>query len=129
GAQFTAVAPGQMLVARRGTLIWSSDGQNLDLLNGAAAQPMGAAQVQTQALPYGNAANQGGISAQSGGHLQNQPAQLASQPPAPETRVVKLTHETIYRYANPVERSTHLFRLEPVHDSRQQLLDFDLEIF
>jgi transglutaminase-like putative cysteine protease len=37
-------------------------------------------------------------------------------------------HRTTYRYALPVERSTHLLRLFPIHDRLQQLLACDLSI-
>lgn len=116
GAQFTALAPGQMVVARRGTLTWSSDAQGLGALNGGRFAPAGGPQAQVQTQPFPTS------------DMLVQPS-AGPQPPAPEARVVSLTHETIYRYSQPVERSTHLFRLEPVHDSRQQLLDFNLEIF
>src|SRR5690606_13684244 len=42
--------------------------------------------------------------------------------------VLEVVHETVYRYATPVERSTHRFKLEPVQDLRQRLLDYSLEI-
>jgi transglutaminase-like putative cysteine protease len=37
-------------------------------------------------------------------------------------------HRTTYRYALPVERSTHLLRLFPIHDRLQQLLACDLSV-
>jgi transglutaminase-like putative cysteine protease/predicted glutamine amidotransferase len=46
----------------------------------------------------------------------------------PGSRVVSVVHETIYRYRQPVERSAHLFRLKPVHDKFQELLEHDLSI-
>lgn len=45
-----------------------------------------------------------------------------------EPRVLRVRHETTYRYAEPVERSDHRFRLRPVLDARQDLLDFELSI-
>lgn len=42
---------------------------------------------------------------------------------------LSIVHRTTYRYAgNPVERSTHLFRLFPVHDRLQNLLECDLSV-
>jgi transglutaminase-like putative cysteine protease/predicted glutamine amidotransferase len=52
-------------------------------------------------------------------------------PPRPgraEARRLIVTHRTVYSYENPVERSTHLLRLEPVHDRLQRLVDFDLRV-
>jgi transglutaminase-like putative cysteine protease len=36
---------------------------------------------------------------------------------------VRVQHRTVYRYATPVERSYHLLRLTPAHDSLQMLLE------
>lgn len=41
---------------------------------------------------------------------------------------LEIEHRTTYRYVHPVERSTHVLRLEPVHDQLQSLLDFELTI-
>jgi transglutaminase-like putative cysteine protease len=40
--------------------------------------------------------------------------------------VLTITHETTYRYEQPVERSRHMLRLRPVEDARQRLLDYSL---
>ncbi len=37
-------------------------------------------------------------------------------------RRLEIRHRTVYRYLVPVEKSTHLFRLVPVHDRLQSLL-------
>ncbi|MCA9521211.1 MAG: class II glutamine amidotransferase [Myxococcales bacterium] len=42
--------------------------------------------------------------------------------------LLKVTHETIYRYREAVDRSEHLLRLRPVHDSGQHLLRHTLQI-
>ena len=44
------------------------------------------------------------------------------------SRVMTVYHETRYTYKEPVQRSTHLFRLQPVNDTDQQLLDHDFQI-
>lgn len=43
-------------------------------------------------------------------------------------RILQVTHETIYRYKQSVEHSTHLFRLRPVHDLEQSVIEHALEI-
>jgi transglutaminase-like putative cysteine protease/predicted glutamine amidotransferase len=43
-------------------------------------------------------------------------------------RILTVLHETTYRYQEAVERSTHIFRLRPVHDLGQQVLDFELSV-
>lgn len=44
------------------------------------------------------------------------------RPPQGEIRQLDVLHRTVYRYAEPVERSTHVFRLTPMHDRKQSLL-------
>lgn len=87
--EWLRMEPGQMLVARRGALIWNS-----------------VPDQQLQAVA---------------------PAPRQS-PPAPSTRVCKVIHETVYRYHVPVERSSHVFRLTPVSDRNQEVLEHSLEI-
>jgi transglutaminase-like putative cysteine protease/predicted glutamine amidotransferase len=41
----------------------------------------------------------------------------------PETRFLAVEHETVYRYAEPVERSTHVLKLTPVLDGTQQAVE------
>jgi len=45
-----------------------------------------------------------------------------------EGRLLSVFHQTTYRYDKPVERSFHLFRLQPIHDRRQDLLDYEMTI-
>ncbi|MEM9487721.1 MAG: class II glutamine amidotransferase [Myxococcota bacterium] len=44
------------------------------------------------------------------------------------SRVLNIEHKTVYRYDNPVERSTHMLRLQPAHGELQELLDFKLRV-
>jgi transglutaminase-like putative cysteine protease/predicted glutamine amidotransferase len=44
----------------------------------------------------------------------------------PGTRLLSVVHDTVYRYKNPVERSSHLYRLKPVHDGTQEVLAQEL---
>jgi transglutaminase-like putative cysteine protease len=48
--------------------------------------------------------------------------------PASDARALQVSHETVYTYDSPVRRSSHTFRLRPVVDERQELLDYDLEL-
>jgi transglutaminase-like putative cysteine protease len=43
-------------------------------------------------------------------------------------RSFDIVHETVYRYQQPVERSTQLLRLTPFHDPHQRLIDHQLEV-
>ena len=46
----------------------------------------------------------------------------------PEGRVLTVTHTTSYAYDEAVEKSSHLFRLQPNHDLGQELLEHSLEM-
>jgi transglutaminase-like putative cysteine protease/predicted glutamine amidotransferase len=41
---------------------------------------------------------------------------------------LSIVHRTVYSYATPVERSTHLLRLVPIHDRLQTLVSSDVEV-
>ena len=45
-----------------------------------------------------------------------------------EIQRFNVIHRTTYKYARPVERSTHLFRLMPVHDRLQALLSHEMKV-
>lgn len=45
-----------------------------------------------------------------------------------ESRVLRVTHDTVYHYEQAVTHSTHLLRLQPSHTPGQDLLAFDLDV-
>lgn len=45
-----------------------------------------------------------------------------------EGRVLRVRHETLYRYETPVERSQHTFRLRPVDDHAQEVLAHEVRV-
>ena len=50
------------------------------------------------------------------------------RPAKAEARRYRVVHRTTYRYREPVERSTHLFRLAPIDDRLQKLLSHELTV-
>lgn len=50
------------------------------------------------------------------------------RPAKRETSRLSVVHRTVYRYTRPVERSTHILRLEPMHDKLQALLRHELRV-
>jgi transglutaminase-like putative cysteine protease/predicted glutamine amidotransferase len=50
------------------------------------------------------------------------------QPAKAEPKLFDVVHRTIYKYAKPVEHSTHLLRLTPVHDRMQTVRSHQLTI-
>jgi len=124
GARWQPFEPGQMLVLRRGHAVWNSHPSTLDELI-YARREVASQQARNEQVPDMVAPPQVSI-----GTVQPQGAQpVEAAPMAESRRVLTILHETVYSYNQPVERSTHRFRLEPVHDHRQSLIDFRLEVF
>jgi transglutaminase-like putative cysteine protease/predicted glutamine amidotransferase len=46
----------------------------------------------------------------------------------PGTRLLSVVHDTIYRYQQKVEKSSHHLRLKPVHDPDQEVIAHDLTV-
>ncbi|HWU90384.1 MAG TPA: class II glutamine amidotransferase, partial [Kofleriaceae bacterium] len=49
-------------------------------------------------------------------------------PARAERRTFDVVHRTVYKYAKPVERSTHVLRLVPVHDRLQSVRSSELTV-
>ena len=107
--EWTAMQPGQMIIVRRGMLVWDSqpDNQTKGFLT---PPPSPVPQFQTPTLL---------------GHesILNVRAITKTKEGKPLSyRVYDLKHTTTYRYEEPVQHSTHVFRLHPVEDSFQELV-------
>jgi len=50
------------------------------------------------------------------------------RPQRAPSRTFEVTHRTVYKYAKPVERSEHLFRLTPIHDRLQTVREHEITI-
>ncbi|APR76914.1 hypothetical protein A7982_02261 [Minicystis rosea] len=50
------------------------------------------------------------------------PKTRIARPTRAEMRRLDVKHRTVYRYTKPVEKSTHLYRLTPMHDRLQNVL-------
>lgn len=97
------MAHGQMLVMRRGSVIHDSHA-------GASAARRIVAPPRPVREPEA---------------IEGAPAIVHTRP---EGRVLTVTHTTSYAYAEAVEKSSHLFRLQPCHDLGQELLEYSLEM-
>ncbi len=51
---------------------------------------------------------------------------VQAAPRQAEPKTLSIVHRTVYKYANPVERSSHLLRLFPAHDRMQRVLEHSL---
>jgi transglutaminase-like putative cysteine protease len=77
---------------------------------------------------------QGAIRDHSAPALSSSPAQpwtgrrTMARPAKAEVRRYDVRHRTVYRYAQPVERSMHLFRLTPIHDRLQNVISNEMAV-
>jgi transglutaminase-like putative cysteine protease/predicted glutamine amidotransferase len=98
GPSWRCLAPGELVVLRQGAIV-----------GGALADDSGvASRPRTAALPPTRAERR----------------RSAQKPPAQ----LSIVHTTSYRYVTPVERSTHLLRLFPMHDRLQTLIDSEISL-
>lgn len=97
-------------------------------------EPVGATKLEWTPLPPGTLllVRQGQIRAEvraPEGAASAAPAPIKVRTPNPaEPRCYDVVHKTIYRYQKPIERSTHVFRLRPIHDTTQALLSHGLSV-
>src|SRR5499433_364101 len=96
--------PGSMVVIRQGAL-------RTELNHSAPQNPVSAA-------PSGDA--KGALPTEPGAPRPRPPLALLTKEAKPQR--LQIEHRTVYRYQTPVERSTHLLRLEPAHDQLQSKL-------
>ncbi len=108
-----AMQPGQLLIVRRGAIMWNSHPNNSQMAfsfaNAANAQEtknFAAMQAEQSQL------HQSIVNVRSITHTP-EGAPLAY-------RLFDIFHSTEYEYSEPVERSTHVFRLQPIEDSIQE---------
>jgi len=118
------LAPGEMIVMRRGVFTWSSvHGTALD----RPRTPTGS--VATESQPPVDTRGGRAQAASEQSRLLGVPrGQTRTRDVLRDGRILTVEHETIYRYDEAVELSTHVFRLHPVHDLGQDVLDYRLEI-
>jgi transglutaminase-like putative cysteine protease/predicted glutamine amidotransferase len=97
--EWRALSPGQLVVVRQGMIVKELGRERSEV----SSRPARAASIVTRAHP-------------------------ASRPVKAEVTRYAIYHRTAYAYDNPVERSTHLLRLTPVHDRFQTLLESQLRL-
>jgi len=113
------LAPGQLLISRRGSVIWDSEPDTSMGWENTVGELVSAPAFQH---------------AEAG----QQQAGLESLRPTTQTsssaldfrseRLLEILHETVYLYQLPVERSSHRILLKPVQDKFQSLESFELNV-
>ena len=123
--RWTPLQPGQMIVIRRGALVWDSvSGPRNESVSRAmpfqSAQP---SQMQESTMFESIQAEQ------SQEHVLNVRAQSHSPDGSHLAyRRFEVKHTTEYQYENPVEHSTHFFRIQPTDDPIQEVVKSSLLI-
>ncbi len=126
GPHWNRQESGELLVARRASVVHRSgrDGKPLDFA--AAAVP----ETLDDVAPAEGGRVEGATTG-TFGSTQTQHAANGTTPAAEtdeSVRRYRVLHETLYEYEEPVERSTHMLRLEPQHTMDQRVLESNLEI-
>lgn len=120
------LAPGSLVVARQGALL----AELPPLIQKVASPRKGPA---PEPAPKVEAPKPGPEAAKRETNEPVIPAALAHKPPpsrprAAPPRRLEIFHRTTYKYERPVERSTHLLKLEPVTDKLQRLARHELRV-
>ncbi len=123
GDAWMEMTPSQMIVARRGSIIFDSHASVSSAGRIVAPPPIAPSTTTTTTTTTTP-------SPTTTTYLAHAPAPSdhGIAMTRPSGRVMRVSHETIYRYDTPVERSSHLFRLQPTHDLGQELLEYSLEL-
>jgi transglutaminase-like putative cysteine protease/predicted glutamine amidotransferase len=111
------MTPGQLLVARRGTIVWNSHPNQSQLAMSFLTAPSRSLEEKK-----GNFSAQQAEQAQfyaSSGHTLSA-GQVVTGRSRPY-RTYEIDHVTDYSYTEPVEHSTHTYRLWPVEDPLQEV--------
>ena len=145
--EWKAMQKGQLIIARRGAMIWTNkkdepkklpsspqqpihekDGhlQGVTVPPRASARPFADQQAQAQQLSILDSLKQMKT-------VQHNILNVRSVTHAPDGspltyRLYDLIHSTEYAYEHEVEHSTHIFRLTPLEDPAQELLNANLSI-
>ncbi len=134
--EWTPMLPGQLIIVRRSAVTWNS------LLSPDAPGPRVFPSMQPQAqqqtaaaspLLADQAATQQSAQAPSGPAPRVLVTSVRSMTQTPEGkslayRTFEVTHTTNYEYSEPVEHSTHVYRLQPTEDPIQQIVFSSLAI-
>ncbi len=125
GGQWMQMQPGQMLIVRRGAIIWDSAPEHQQPALNLPQMPL---QIQPEAQPTQSFMVQSQVE-QSQGHVLNARAITQTREGTPlNYRLYEITHNTHYEYTEAVEHSTHAFRLQPTDDLTQEVVQSKLVI-
>lgn len=124
GKEWERMQPGQMLVVRRGSIVWNSDETYIkDAQRRRVVSHMLSKiseRLQSKDIAKGpTASDETEIS---------QGTRIYDPAVAPPERRYRIYHKTAYHYDNAVELSKHMIRLHPVQDRYQTVNEYSLKI-
>jgi len=125
--QWTQMMPGQMIISRRGALVWSNIAQISPPTLEIAPQLVSPTQPPQAQQEHTLMNELQGEQAQE--HVLN--ARAITQTADGQSlgyRIYEVTHSSHYEYSAPVEHSTHMFRLQPTDDLIQEVISTKLTI-
>lgn len=115
-----AMQPGQLIIARRGTIVWNSQ-PNTSQLALSLPTPANKPNEQASGSFKSVQAEQAQYYHQSTVNLRSITQTQDGRPLA--YRIFDISHITEYSYSEPIEHSTHTFRLVPVEDPIQEVVN------
>ncbi|WP_020591330.1 class II glutamine amidotransferase [Kiloniella laminariae] len=124
--------PGQMIIIRRARVIWDSApvaNQPVQRVPSAQYQP----QTQPQAQQQDGPGRGDPMAAMGGEQAQEHVTNVRTKTRADDGtllgyRLFEVSHTTDYEYTDPVEHSTHFFRLQPTDDPVQEVVQSRISI-
>lgn len=131
GGDLTPMQPQQLIIANHGVVIWNSAPEpapRRPVMPAAPAQPH--AIERPMALSQNEQAQSQPAIQTPHRILETSPRSITRTPEGSDLtyRLFDLKHETHYQYTEAVEHSTHLFRLQPVVDPIQEVIQSSLTI-
>ena len=126
--EWTAMEPGQLIIVNHGVMTWNSAPDAVQRIVKPAPTPSASAAQPVQPLDSTQ-----GEQAQSQPALHTLVTNIKSVTHLPDGkslsyRLFEVVHTTHYEYSEPVEHSTHLFRLQPINDPVQEVVHSNLTI-
>jgi transglutaminase-like putative cysteine protease/predicted glutamine amidotransferase len=116
---WSEMASGQMIVVNRASITWNTHTPAAP----APTLPSSVNEQSQQTIQVQPFTNSQFEQSQSGPQVTNTRSIIRDPDGKPlEYRAYKVTHTTDYVYSKPVERSTHILRLQPVEDRTQEVL-------
>ena len=130
---WTPIGASQMLVLRRGAVVFDSNADPATRAHGVTRSgprsvPPGPIAPSIPMLEVATQIPGRTVAPPRPSHDRVSVLSNARRSQPTDARTLSVIHDTRYRYEKPVERSAHLYRLRPVHDIHQEVLQHELTL-